>query len=130
GELFKVLADVDILHVPYKGSALATNALVSGETVIGFSNAIATLPQVRAGRLKVLGVTTAKRSPLLPDVPTIAEAGVPGFHNEIWSGVVVSAATPRDMQTALHTAVARALEAPEIKERLARDGSEPFLDDD
>jgi len=129
GELFKVLTGVDMIHVPYKGSALATAALISGETVIGFSNAIATLPQVRAGRLKMLGVTTRKRSPLLPDVPTIAEAGVPGFENTIWSGVVVAAATPKPMQNALHEAVSRALESPEVKERLARDGSEPFIGD-
>lgn len=129
GELFKVLTGTDIIHVPYKGSALATTALVSGETVMGFSNAIATLPQVRAGRLKVLGVTTSKRSALLPDVPTIAESGVPGFHNEIWSGVVVSSVTPKPAQSALHEAVSRAIESREVRERLARDGSEPFVGD-
>jgi tripartite-type tricarboxylate transporter receptor subunit TctC len=129
GELFKVLTGTDIIHVPYKGSALATTALISGETVMGFSNAIATLPQVRAGRLKVLGVTTAKRSALLPEVPTIAEAGVPGFQNEIWSGVVTNSATPKSAQAALHEAVSRSLESAEVRERLARDGSEPFSGD-
>jgi tripartite-type tricarboxylate transporter receptor subunit TctC len=129
GELFKVLAGVDIIHVPYKGSAQASTALVAGEIVMGFSNAIATLPHVRAGRLKVLGVTTLKRSPLLPDVPTIAESGVPGFENTIWSGVVVNSATPKAAQSALHEAISRTIEAPEIRERLARDGAEPFIGD-
>lgn len=129
GEMFKVLTGVDMVHVPYKGSALATNALLSGETSLGFSNAIATLPHVRSGRLRLLAVTLAKRSRLLPDVPTIAEAGVPGFENMIWSGIVVSAATPRAAQSALHQAISRTLESPEIEQRLARDGSEPFIGD-
>jgi tripartite-type tricarboxylate transporter receptor subunit TctC len=129
GELFKVLAGVDMVHVPYKGSALATNALLSGETAVGFSNAIATLPQVRAGRLRLLAVTPAQRSRLLPDVPTIAEAGVPGFENVIWSGVVVNSATPKPAQAALHEAISRTLDLPDVKERLARDGSEPFAGD-
>ena len=129
GELFKVLTGVDMVHVPYKGSALATQALLSGETSLAFSNAIATLPHVRSGRLRLLGVTPAKRSRLLPDVPTIAEAGVPGFENMIWSGIVVHSATPKPMQAALHEAISRTIEAPEVKERLARDGSEPFIGD-
>ncbi len=129
GELFKVLAGVDMVHVPYKGSALATNALVSGETTLGFSNAIATLPQVRSGRLRLLAVTPAKRSRLLPDVPTIAEAGVPGFENIIWSGIVVHSATPKTAQSALHELISRTIESPEITQRLARDGSEPFSGD-
>ena len=129
GELFKVLAGVDMVHVPYKGSALATNALLSGETSVGFSNAIATLPHVRSGRLRLLAVTPARRSRLLPDVPTIAEAGVPGFENMIWSGIVVASATPKAAQSALHEAISRTIESPEIKERLAREGSEPFVGD-
>ncbi len=129
GELFKVLAGVNIIHVPYKGSAPASVALVGGEIVMGFSNVIATLPHLKSGRLKVLGVTSPKRSTLLPEVPTIAEAGVPGFANTIWSGIVVSAATPKPMQTALHEAISRAIEAPEIKDKLARDGAEAFIGD-
>lgn len=129
GELFKVLAGVNIIHVPYKGSAPASVALVGGEIVMGFSNVIATLPHLKSGRLKVLGVTSPKRSTLLPEVPTIAEAGVPGFANTIWSGIVVSATTPKPMQTALHEAISRAIEAPEIKDKLARDGAEAFIGD-
>jgi tripartite-type tricarboxylate transporter receptor subunit TctC len=129
GELFKVLAGVDIVHVPYKGSAPAMTALVAGEIVMGFSNAIATLPHVRAGRLRMLGVTTPKRSALLPDVPTIAEAGVPGFENTIWNGIVVHAATPKNIQAALHEAISRALESPEVKDKLSSDGAEPFIGD-
>ncbi len=129
GELFKVLAGVDIIHVPYKGSAPAMTALVGGEIIIGFSNVVATVPHLKAGRLKALGVTTLKRSALLPDTPSVAEAGVPGFENTIWSGIVVNAATPRAMQTALHELVSRTIESAEVKERLARDGAEPFLGD-
>ncbi len=129
GELFKVLAGVDLVHVPYKGSAPATVALVSGEVVIGFSNPSATMPHVRAGRLKVLGVTTPQRSPFLPEVPTIAEAGVPGFENTIWSGVVVSSATPRAAVSALHEVLARILQAPDVKERFAHEGAVPFIGD-
>ncbi len=129
GELFKVLAGVDMVHVPYKGSALASAALVSGEIVIGFSNAAATMPHVRAGRLKILGVTTPQRSPFMPDVPTIAEAGVTGFENTIWSGVVVSAATPKPMVAALYDAIARTLQAADFKERLAQESAVPFAGD-
>ena len=129
GELFKVLAGIDMVHVPYKGSALASNALVSGEIVMGFSNAAATMPHVRAGRLKLLGVTTPKRSPFMPDVPTIAEAGVPGFENTVWSGVVVSAATPKTVISALHEPLSRTIQAPEFRERLAQDGAVPFAGD-
>jgi tripartite-type tricarboxylate transporter receptor subunit TctC len=129
GELFKVLAGVDIIHVPYKGSALASTALISGEVVMGFSNASATLPHVRAGRLRMLGVTTAKRSPLLPDVPTIAESGVPGFENTIWNGVVVSSATPKAAAAALHEALTRVLQAPDVKERFAREGATTYTAD-
>lgn len=129
GELFKVLAGIDLIHVPYKGSAPAMTALVGGEIVMGFSNAIATIPHVRSGRLKMLGVTTSKRSTLLPDVPTIAEAGVPGFENTIWSGIVVHTATPKPMQTALHEAISRAIESPQVKDKLLADGAEPFIGD-
>jgi tripartite-type tricarboxylate transporter receptor subunit TctC len=129
GELFKVLAGIDMIHVPYKGSALASTALVSGEVVMGFSNAAATLPHVRAGRLKMLGVTTPKRSPLLPDIPTIAESGVPGFENTIWNGIVVSSATPKATIAALHDAIGRVLQSPDIKERFAHDGAVTFAGD-
>ena len=129
GELFKVLAGVDIVHVPYKGSALASTALVSGEIVMGFSNVIATMPHVKSGRLKVLGVTTAKRSSFLPDVPTIAEAGVPGFENTIWNGILAAAATPKTALSALYEALARTLQAPEFRDRLAQEGAVPFAGD-
>jgi tripartite-type tricarboxylate transporter receptor subunit TctC len=129
GELFKMLAGVDIVHVPYKGSALAVTGLVSGEVVMGFNNAISTMPHVRAGKLKLLGVTTPKRSTLLPDLPTIAEAGVPGFDNTIWNGIVVSAATPKPAIAALHDVMTRALQSQDVTERLAQDGATPVIGD-
>jgi tripartite-type tricarboxylate transporter receptor subunit TctC len=118
-----------MVHVPYKGSAPAMIALIGGETVMGFSNAVATIPHVRAGRLKMLGVTTRTRSSLLPEVPTIAEAGLPGFENTIWSGIIVHAATPKPMQSALHEAISRAIESPQVREKLTADGAEPFIGD-
>ena len=129
GELLKMLANVDIVHVPYKGSALAATALVSGEVMIGFSNAAATMPHVKTGKLKVLGVTTPKRSPFLPDVPTIAEAGVPGFDNTIGNGIVVSSATPKSAVAALHEVIARVLQAPDFAARLAQDSATAFIGD-
>jgi len=129
GELFKVLAGVDIVHVPYKGSALAGIAVVSGEVIMGFSNVISMVPHVRAGRLKALGVTTITRSPFLPDVPTIAEAGVPGFENVIWNGIVVSGATPKATLAVVHEALTRTIQAPDFKERLAQEGAVPFAGD-
>ena len=124
-----MLAGVDIVHVPYKGSALAAGALVSGEVMLGFSNTAATMPHVRAGKLKVLGVTTPKRSPFLPDVPTIAEAGVPGFDNTISNGIVVSAATPKPIVAALVDAIGRALQAQDVAARLAQEGAIPVISD-
>jgi len=129
GELFKVLAGVDIVHVPYKGSAPAMTGLVGGEIVMGFSNVIATIPHVKSGRLKALGVTTAARSPFLPNVPTIAEAGVPGFENTIWNGIVAHGATPKPTLSALYDAVSRTLQASDFKDRLAQEGAVPFTGD-
>ena len=129
GELFKVLAGIDILHVPYKGSALATTALLSGEVAMSFANPTSTLPHVEAGRLRMLAVTTAQRSPLFPSTPTIAEAGVPGFENSVWNGIVVAAATPRQIVSALHDVIVQAVAAPDFAEQLERHGNTPYTGD-
>ena len=94
GELFNMLAGVKLLHVPYKGSAFATTSVLSGETAVAFNNPFSSLPHIKAGRLRMVAVTTAERWPLLPAVPTIAESGVPGYEILIWNGLVVHAATP------------------------------------
>ena len=89
GELFNLLANVKLLHVPYKGSALATISVLSGETQVAFNNPTSSLPHIRAGRLRLVAVTTAQRWPLLPGTPTIAESGVPGYEHLIWNGLAV-----------------------------------------
>ena len=128
GELFNMLAGVKLLHVPYKGSALATTAVLSGETAVAFNNPTSSLPHIKAGRLRMIAVTTAQRWPLLPEVPTIAESGVPGYEILIWNGLVAPAATPRSILMRLHQELTQILNAPELTEHLARDGSRPLLE--
>ena len=128
GELFNALAGVKLLHVPYKGSALATTSVLSGETVVAFNNPFSPLPHIKAGRLRMVAVTTAERWPLLPDVPTIAESGVPGYEILIWNGLVTHAATSPAIVARLHRELARILSAPELGTLLATDGSRPFVE--
>lgn len=123
GELFNMLAGVRLLHVPYKGSALATVSVLGGETSVAFTNPIGALPHIKSGRLKMIAVTTAQRWPLLPDLPTIAESGVPGYEIMIWNGLVAPAATPQPVLARLHRELTRILAAPELNELLATDGS-------
>ena len=122
GELFKSAAKVDITHVPYNGGAPATLATVGGHTTLLVSNVIEIAPNVRAGKLRGLGVTTIKRSALLPDVPTIAESGYPGFDAGNWFGMVVRATTPKPILDRLNAEVVRALDLPEIKEPMGHHG--------
>lgn len=128
GELFKFLAGVDMLHVPYKGSSLVTTALLSGEVAVAFSNPVSSLPHVRAGRLAMVAVTTAERWPLLPDLPTIAESGVPGYELVVWSGLVVPIATPQPIIGRLHRELVGIMQTPEIAKRFAADSSLPMVE--
>jgi tripartite-type tricarboxylate transporter receptor subunit TctC len=128
GELFSALAGVKLLHVPYKGSALATTSVLSGETVVAFNNPFSSLPHIKTGRLRMVAVTTAQRWPLLPDVPTIAVAGVAGYEILIWNGLVVHAATPPAIVARLHRELVRILGAPELTALLAGDGARPFAE--
>ncbi|MCC6531680.1 MAG: tripartite tricarboxylate transporter substrate binding protein [Burkholderiales bacterium] len=123
GELFKSMAAVDIVHVPYKGSAPATTALLGGQVQLGFTSLLAVLPHVKAGKLRALATTGASRSPALPEIPTIAESGLPGYATTTWYGVFTTGGTPRGVVEALNRAVVEALRAAEVRERLARDGS-------
>ena len=125
GELFKTLAGVEMTHVPYKGAAPAMNDLIGGQIQLMFDNLASALGQVRAGRVKALAVTTAKRSTLAPDVPTIAESGLPGFDINTWFGIFVPTNTPRDVVERLHTEFTRALAAPDIREKMQALGAEP-----
>ena len=94
GELFKTMAGVDLVHVPYKGAQPALTDVIAGEVQVMFATSASVIPFIKAGKLRALAVTTAQRSPSVPDLPTVSEAGVPGFEAITWHGVVVPAATP------------------------------------
>jgi tripartite-type tricarboxylate transporter receptor subunit TctC len=123
GELFKSLAHVDIVHVPYKG-AVGISDLLAGTVQMSFAGIPQTIQSVKAGQLRALAVTSAKRSPFLPDIPTIAESGVPGYDMESWYGVVAPAGLPKARLEFLSAAIRRAASDPQIKEQLAREGHE------
>ena len=123
-ELFKNLASVDIVHVPYKGGGPAVTDVVGGQVHMTFANLVAVLPQVRAGRLRALGITSAKRSQAAPEIPTIAESGLPGYDFTSWFGVLAPAGTPREVISRLNAEIVKILNSPEIKERLSKDGAD------
>jgi tripartite-type tricarboxylate transporter receptor subunit TctC len=125
GELFNTLAKVDMVHVPYKGSAPAVTDLLGGQIDIMFDNMPSAIQHVRAGKLKPLAVTTAKRSPQLPDVPTVAEAGVPGYEATSWFGMFAPAATPAPVVAKLNAALVKVLADANVKKKIAEQGGEP-----
>jgi tripartite-type tricarboxylate transporter receptor subunit TctC len=124
GELFKTMAKVDMVHVPYKGSAPAVNDLLGGQIAIMFDNLPSALPHIKAGKLRAIAVTSAKRSPELPNVPTIAESGVPGYEATSWFGMFAPAATPPAIVAQLNAVIVKALNDPEIKKRISEQGAE------
>ena len=123
GELFKTMANVDIVHVPYRGSGPALNDLLGGQVAMMFANMPGTIQHVRTGRLRVLAVNSARRSPLLPEVPTVAEAAVPGYEASTWFGVLAPAATPKEIVAKLNTEIARVLGTPEMAEYFSNEGA-------
>jgi len=125
-ELFKTLAGVKLVHVPYKGSAPAVVDLLSGQVQVMFDNAPNVMPQVRAGKLRALAQSGAKRSAVAPDLPTVAEAGVPGYEVTVWFGLVAPAGTPREIVTKLNGEVLRILAMPDVRERFLALGVEPL----
>ena len=125
GALFESLTGVQMVHVPYKGSAPAVTDLLGGQVNMMFDNMPSALPHVKAGKLRPLGVTSAKRSPAVPDVPTIAEAGVKGYEASSWFGVLAPARTPKDIVAKLNAGIAKSLGTPEMKEKLSSQGAEP-----
>jgi tripartite-type tricarboxylate transporter receptor subunit TctC len=124
-ELLKWLAGVNIVHVPYKGGGAAITDLIGGQIHMAFSSVPAVLPLIKSGRLVALGVGSAKRSPALPNVPTIAEAGVPGYEYTTWYGIFAPARTPRPLVTQLNAAIVHVLKSPDLNERLVSQGGDP-----
>ena len=124
GELFKLMAGVDIMHVPFKGGGPAMIDVMGGHTKILFSSLVQTTPHVRSGKLKALATGGAKRSPVFPDLPTVAEAGVPGYEAVNWWGIVAPAGTPGAVVDKLSKEIAAALKSPEVQKQFETEGAE------
>jgi tripartite-type tricarboxylate transporter receptor subunit TctC len=123
-ELFKRAAKIDMVVVPYKGNAPAVTAVISGEVSLAFGSITQSAPQVKAGRLRALGVASGQRSPIVPDVPTIGESGLPGFEVGAWYGLLAPGATPRAIVDRIHGEVVRILRLPEVEQRLRAEAFE------
>jgi tripartite-type tricarboxylate transporter receptor subunit TctC len=124
GEMFKLQAGVDLLHIPYKGGAPALTDVVGGQVDMMFSSVPLAMTHIRSGKLRALATTGAKRDWALPDVPTIAEGGLRGFEATVWFGVLVRAGTPRDVIQRLNAAIIKGANAPEFRERASTAGFE------
>lgn len=125
GELFKMLAGIDMLHIPYKGVAPAIIDVVSGQVTMTFASILSSLPQVKAGKLRPLAVTGGQRSPAAPQLPTMVEAGVKGYESATWYGLLAPAATPLEIVAKLNAEVVNILKSPEMHDRLSKEGADP-----
>jgi tripartite-type tricarboxylate transporter receptor subunit TctC len=125
GELFKAMAGIDMVHVPYKGAAPAVTDLIAGHVSIMFDNLASALPQIKSGRTRALAVTTLSRSAMVPELPTIDESGLKGFDLSTWFGVFAPAGVPASTLGALHREITRALESVDLRNRLAAIGAQP-----
>jgi len=123
-ELFKFMAGLDMVHIPYKGTAPALTELVAGQVDLAFENMPALIPHIQAGRLRALAVTTTKRSAVMPELPTIAEAALPGYDASVWFGVFAPAGTPRPVIDRLHGEILKALQTQDLKSRMIAMGTE------
>jgi len=126
GELFKVRSGTDILHIPYKGTAASLTAVIAGEVQFSFANVPAILGHVKNGRLRALAVAGARRSGLMPEVPTMKEAGVEGVEIPVWYALLAPAATPREIVNVLGNATARAARSPDTRQKLIEQGADPI----
>ena len=125
GELYRILADIDMLHVPYKGVAPALIDVVSGQVTMTFASIISGTPQMNAGKLRALAVTGARRSPAVPGLPTMMEAGVKDYESATWYGIVAPAGTPQEILTRLNTEIVAILNNPQVHDRLSKQGADP-----
>ncbi len=123
-ELFMMTAGINMVHVPYKGGAPAATDLIAGQVAVMFNNVITAVPHVRVGRLRALAVTTAKRSPALPEAPTVSESGYPGFESNSWQGIVTRSGTPQAIVARLNSEAVRVLQLPEVRNPIASQGND------
>jgi tripartite-type tricarboxylate transporter receptor subunit TctC len=127
GEMFNAMAGVKITHVPYKGRAMAIPDLLGGHITMMFDNLPSALPVVKEGKLRALGITSAKRSPSAPDIPTLAEQGLPGFEADSWFAIFAPANTPKDVVAKLNAELNRIYSLPDVQAKLRTLGLEPVL---
>ena len=127
GALFDLAAGTKMLHVPYKGISLAMTAVASGEVEVVIASSAAVNPQLRAGRVRALGMSGTKPSPLLPGLPSIAQSGVPGYEYELWWGIFAPAAIPADRLNFLNSAINKLLNGPELRKFLEQESAEPWI---
>jgi tripartite-type tricarboxylate transporter receptor subunit TctC len=123
---FASAAGLTMVHVPYKGTGNAMGDLIAGQVVLMFDQPVSSMPLVKAGKLKVLGISSEKRFLTLPEIPTVAESGIAGFDAVSWAGVCVPGGTPKDIINRLQSEIAKVLKLPDVAERLMRDGIEPI----
>ena len=120
------MAKIDMLHVPFKGGAQAMPAVMAGEVATSFATIVSAQPQVAVGKLRGLAVTSAKRFPSAPEVPTVAESGLPGYEAVAWYGVFAPDGTPREIVTRLNTEIVRIVRSPEVRELFLKQGAESY----
>jgi tripartite-type tricarboxylate transporter receptor subunit TctC len=125
GELFKVMAKIDMVHVPYKGNAPAFTDVIGGQVSLIFPTMPSALPFIKSGKLRPIAVTSAKRSPAAPDIPTIAESGLPGYEATSWYGILAPARTPPQIVARLHEVLVSVIGAADMKDKLAAQGLDP-----
>ena len=125
GEQFKAQAGVDLLHVPYKGGSQIMTDLLGGHIQVGFTSVLTVLQHYKSGKLRVLGVGGKNRSPSMPDIPTVIEAGLPGYETSAWYGLYAPPGTPPDIANKIQREIARIARLPEVRERLTQLGAEP-----
>ena len=127
GELFKAMAGLDIVHVPYKGSSGARTDVMGGQVQMMFDAITTMAPNIRAGKVKAMGTTGSKRSSVLPEVPTLSEAGVPGYETVIWIGVMAPTGTPKAVVDKLNADIVKIIGSPDIREAWAKQGAQPMI---
>ena len=125
GEMFAHMGGVKLTHVPYKGTASVLIAMLAGEVQVGFGTMFGVRPHMQSGKVRVLAITDSKRSPSVPDIPTVAEAGIPGYEVDQWYGIITSAKVPKPIVQKLRDGIAQILQQPDVAKRLAGEGSTP-----